>query len=277
MTLNDPELNNPAGETNPSERFFKEIEIEFLVHELKDPISVVESGIRTLLEKKEKFGRLSPRQERTLNRALRNTRKAWDIINNLLEVGRSESGCFLCQRFRPAETIYEVLHDALETVAGNLNEELERCTSRREADAFLVAQGIVFNFAPETAELEIFQDEVKFRQIVGNLFKNALHYRRQRLEMTLQQSSGRLTLDVSDDGPGIDPNDHETVFRRYAQLMDCSYMPRKGHGLGLAGAQILARCLGGDIAIHQSRKGQGATFRLTLPLQYRQIGKETAA
>jgi signal transduction histidine kinase len=49
-------------------------------------------------------------------------------------------------------------------------------------------------------------------------------------------------------------------------VKECSIVPRKGHGLGLAGALILARCLGGDIKI-ESQKGQGAMFRLTLPLK----------
>jgi signal transduction histidine kinase len=55
------------------------------------------------------------------------------------------------------------------------------------------------------------------------------------------------------------------IFKRYAQVKECSIVPRKGHGLGLAGALILTRCLGGDIQI-DSQKGQGAIFRLTLPL-----------
>jgi signal transduction histidine kinase len=274
MSPKDHEGAHAQEDANHYERFFKEIEVEFLVHELKDPISVIESGIRTLIEKKEKFGSLSPRQERTLKRALRNSRKAWGIINNLLEVGRSESGCFLCRRFRPSETVFEVLREALETVVGNLDEELEGVPSLGEAEDLLASRGIVFNFEAGTAELEIFQDEIKFRQIVGNLFKNALHHRRRRLETTLRQSGGCLTLEVSDDGPGIDPDDHEKVFRRYAQVMDCSYVPRKGHGLGLAGAQIMARCLGGDIGV-QSLKGQGATFRFTLPLHYRKVGNDT--
>ena len=45
---------NPALET--PEEFFREIEIQFLIHELKDPIAIIETGLRTLLEKKEKFG-----------------------------------------------------------------------------------------------------------------------------------------------------------------------------------------------------------------------------
>jgi signal transduction histidine kinase len=44
---------------------------------------------------------------------------------------------------------------------------------------------------------------------------------------------------------------------------------RKGHGIGLAGSLIMARSLGGDIEV-SSRKGEGATFRLTLPLQLEQ-------
>ena len=54
-----------------AEAFFKDIEIEFLVHELKDPIAVIETGLRTLLERQDKFGKLNSRQENTLRRALR--------------------------------------------------------------------------------------------------------------------------------------------------------------------------------------------------------------
>ena len=71
-------------------------------------------------------------------------------------------------------------------------------------------------------------------------------------------------------GPGGDPGHQELIFKRYAQVKECSIVPRKGHGLGLAGALILARCLGGDINI-DSQKGQGAAFRLTLPLKMEDV------
>jgi signal transduction histidine kinase len=71
-------------------------------------------------------------------------------------------------------------------------------------------------------------------------------------------------VEIADDGPGIEPRHQEAVFGRYKQLQSCA-LTRSGHGLGLAGARILARCLGGDISV-QSRVGSGAAFRLTLPL-----------
>jgi signal transduction histidine kinase len=100
--------------------------------------------------------------------------------------------------------------------------------------------------------------------MAGNLVKNALHHRRERVDIGLAIDGGRLVLTVSDDGPGVDPAHRELIFRRYAQVTN-EAVARRGHGLGLAGALILARCLGGDIRV-DSRAGQGATFTLTVPL-----------
>jgi len=247
------------------DQFFREIEIQFLIHELKDPIAIIETGLRTLLEKKEKFGPLSPKQENTLKRTLRNTKKARGMLNNLLEIGRSESGCFICSHFQPVKSAYQAMKDALEITTGPLSEELDKYQAEKDAIELLSQNGIFFEISPGVANTEMFQDEIKFRQIVGNLFKNALHHRHQRVEIMMEVGNENFSLAVSDDGPGVEPEHHEMVFKRYAQVKECSIVPRKGHGLGLAGALIVARCLGGDIKI-DSRKGHGATFRLTLPV-----------
>ena len=68
------------------DQFFRELEIQFLIHELQDPIANVETGLRTLLEKREKFGPLSTKQENTLKRTLRNTQKTRSMLNNLLDI-----------------------------------------------------------------------------------------------------------------------------------------------------------------------------------------------
>ena len=266
MNQSDPK--NPLSQGSPPipDKFFREIEIQFLIHELKDPIAVIETGLRTLLEKQDKFGTLSAKQENTLKRTLRNTKKARAMLNDLLEVGRSESGCYLCSHFRPAPSVYQALKDALEIMTGPLSDEIGKYQAEKDAAELLLGNGILVEISTQAQNSEVFQDEVKFRQIAGNLFKNALYHRRERVSISMDVVGGNLLLAVTDDGPGVGPEHHEMIFRRYAQVAECSVVPRKGHGLGLAGAQILAHSLGGDIKI-DSRKGQGATFRLTLPLR----------
>jgi len=256
----------PQTVADAPDKFFRELEIQFLIHELKDPIAIIETGLRTILEKREKFGPLSARQENTLKRTLRNTKKTRSMLNNLLEIGRSQSGCFVCSHFQPAKSVFQIMKDALEIMTGPLAEEIGKYQAEKDAVELLSRNGIFLDTSPQAAKIEMFQDEIKFCQIVGNLLKNALHHRRSRVGIKMTVEDKDLVLLVSDDGPGVEPEHQELIFQRYAQVKECSIVPRKGHGLGLAGALILARCLGGDINI-ESQKGQGATFCLKLPLK----------
>ena len=264
------EQNEPQNEKQlteeAAEQFFKEIEIEFLVHELKDPIAIIETGLRTLLERQDKFGALSARQENTLKRTLRNSKKARELLHNLLEIGRSEAECFLGERFLPSKTVRQALEDALETYAGSVFEKYAGCESESEALQYLKSCGIVLDIAPQVNDLEMFQDEIKFRQVVCNLIKNALHHRKKKVNIRLELDGDQLITAVSDDGPGIEPEHHKMVFRRYAQVKESAMVSRKGHGLGLAGANIISRCLGGKLKL-ESEKEKGATFRLSIPLR----------
>lgn len=254
------------GSHEPPNRFFQEISIEYLIHELKDPISIIETGLRTVLEKQEKYGPLTPRQANTLARSLRNTRKAWGILNDLLEIGRSEAGCLVGGRFPALKAVHQALKEALETVTGPASEAIGKYQVEAELVKLLNNHGIFILVSPEAQTVELLQDEAKFRRIAGNLFKNALHHRRKRIDVRMELQGDRLALSVKDDGPGIEPDLHEFIFKRYTQVKECALVERQGHGLGLAGSLVMARALGGDIQV-ASRKGEGATFSLTLPLQ----------
>jgi two-component system OmpR family sensor kinase len=246
------------------EHFFRELDIEFLVHELKDPIAVIEAGVRSLLDRQDKFGPLSPRQERVLQRVLRGALRGRGMLNHLLEIGRSEAGQVVAVPFAAGQTIYASLLDALETTDSELFARLSEQPTEPQTLALLAQSGIGIHSDPEVYGLEVIQDETKFRQIVGNLIKNALRFRRQRLDITLHRNGDWLIVDISDDGPGIKPENQALIFRRYAQADAAGALARKGHGLGLAGALVLARRLGGDLTVH-SEAGKGATFRLTVP------------
>lgn len=261
-------MNDRKTDSKP-EKFFKNIETEFLIHELKDPISIIETGARTLAEKQQKFGVLTPRQEKIVKRIARNAQKARDMLYGLLETGRSEAGSFLCNQFIPARTILEVLMDSLEIKAPQIADELRQYKDKKLIFESVNRFGIFLVVESEVQNLEMLQDEVKFRQIVGNLIKNALHFRKKRLELLLYKAGEDLILDVTDDGPGIPQDQRQSIFERYTQVKECALSMRNGHGLGLAGARIMARCLGGDIEI-VSDKDKGTAFQLTLPINFKE-------
>ena len=83
--------------------------------------------------------------------------------------------------------------------------------------------------------------------------------RAERMDIRMEQNGDNLILAVSDDGPGIEPEHHDMVFRRYAQVKDNATVSRKGRGLGLAGANVISHCLGGCLNL-ESEKGKSATF-----------------
>jgi len=256
---------NPEKSKRKPEEFFQNLDIEFLIHELKDPIAVIETGARTLLEKQDKFGELSSRQERTIRRVIRNTRKARDMLYSLLEVGRSEAGSFVCGTFKPVETTFMVLSECLELQKPSMADDMQKLSKMDEAIAYLNSCDIHFSAQPDMSMVEINQDLAKYRQIVGNMIKNALHFRRTHMQINLKIADDLLSLAVIDDGPGVNMEDCEAIFERYSQSNDCTLTPRQGHGLGLAGARTMARCLGGDIDLTCDPE-KGTIFQLTLPV-----------
>jgi signal transduction histidine kinase len=244
--------------------FFRELDTQILVHELKSPLALIEATTRTLLEHTARLGPLTERQERALQRILRGAVRGRRTVEQLLEVGRAESSQFADAGFAPAEAVLRVVLDALEGHDSALADRLSAASGASQRFALLAEAGIQVTFAPGVESLRIVQDPAKFDLIVGNLIQNALRYRRQMLTVAVRQDGDQVVVSVQDDGPGVAPEHHAAVFERYRRVSANDGLERKGHGLGLAGALILARRLGGDIVL-ESTPGQGATFRLIIP------------
>jgi len=247
-----------------SDDFFRALDTQLLVHELKSPLSLIEAAARTMLEPTSRLGSLTERQEKALKRILRGAMRGRRLVNQLMEIGRAESAQFSVASFDPAEAVLKVLLESVESMDGELAARLSGETTGDAKLAVLAQAGITLRIGAGIDKVRIFQDPVKFDLIVGNLIQNALHFRRQFLEVVLSREGGDFMIAVQDDGPGIPPEHHAAVFERYKQVPANDGLDRKGHGLGLAGALILARRLGGDISL-DSVPGRGATFRLLIP------------
>jgi signal transduction histidine kinase len=97
------------------------------------------------------------------------------------------------------------------------------------------------------------------KRLFANLVENALKYGGVA-RIKLHGEEGAVTIDVEDDGPGIPPDQRESVFEPFVRLNEEG---TRGAGLGLAAARSIARAHGGDIMILDAEKG--ALIRVTLP------------
>jgi two-component system, OmpR family, sensor kinase len=120
-------------------------------------------------------------------------------------------------------------------------------------------------------------DEARLRQVIGNLMSNALTHTPAGTPVEVKISSGDLparddrppvpavVLDVSDQGPGLTPEQASRVFERFYRADQARNRKSGGSGLGLAIASGLVSAHGGTVTV-RTAPGQGATFRVMLPL-----------
>jgi two-component system, OmpR family, sensor kinase len=125
-------------------------------------------------------------------------------------------------------------------------------------------------------------DEARLRQVIGNLMTNALTHTPDGTPIEVRLRSGFLpgpppypgvpaasvpaaVLEVADQGQGLTPEQTQRVFERFYRADQARNRRSGGSGLGLAIVSALVAAHGGSATV-ESAPGQGATFRITLPL-----------
>jgi two-component system OmpR family sensor kinase len=114
-------------------------------------------------------------------------------------------------------------------------------------------------------------DEVRLRQVIGNLMSNALNHTPDGTPVGVRILAGprhpvpSVVLEVTDQGPGLRPDQAERVFERFYRADTARTRTAGGTGLGLAIVAALVAAHGGTVALGTA-PGRGATFRITLPL-----------
>jgi two-component system, OmpR family, sensor kinase len=246
----------------------EKINIEYLIHELKTPIAVIETSLETLLRKKDKLGGLNERQERILNRAIRNAKKTREMIHSLLEVGRAKAEFFDYINFSPFDVLYEVLFCAVEVNDADLFDNASELKDKDAVIDFLSKNGIIFNIDSNLKDTFIYQDEAKFRYIIGNIVQNAFKYKKSFIKIESYIKKNYIYIKIQDDGSGIASKNHKIIFEPYKRSVGekCNHRTHAGHGLGLSGALIMSKSLAGDIKL-KSDKGKGALFQVILPVK----------
>ena len=243
----------------------KRIKIDLLVHDIKSPLAVIETGIAALLKNTDKYGPLTEKQEKILLRALRNTKMAQNLVNGVMELGMAREGVFKYIDCKVSGLILSVLGEILDLIDVSLAEKISGCEDLVRLEPLLKEKGILILVDEGLWCQQIQLDELKVKQILRNLLNNAMKYRRSLVEIEFIREGRFLHISVKDDGKGIGEMYHKKIFESYFQVGDIDEHGIRSHGLGLAGVMVLIEDMGGELLL-ESDEGKGTKFIAKIPL-----------
>lgn len=178
------------------------------------------------------------------------------LINDVLDISKIESGALNL------------------LVEDNLDLETELATVVATAEAMLEEKPEVDLRVEVDDDLpHIVGDQRRIRQIMLNLVSNACKFTEAgHVALRLQQQDDEIVFTVEDTGPGIPPDEHETIFDTFHQT-EAGLRQGGGTGLGLPISRKLAEIHGGRLWL-ESTPGQGSTFYVALPVRALHLVKD---
>lgn len=222
--------------------------ISIASHQLRTPLTAIKGFLSLVLEGS--YGKLSADVEDVLNKVYSANNHLVDLVENLLNISRIESGRIQYQ-FAPMD------------IAGIVHEL---------ADAFsVVAKGRRLNLAfvyPETPVPPFLMDSQKIREVISNMIDNAIKYTQQGgVTVRLSSDGEKVRIAVSDTGVGIAPEDLPILFQKFRRGKESGKVNVSGTGLGLYVGKSFAEAHGGRMIIESEGVGKGSTFTLELPFR----------
>jgi signal transduction histidine kinase len=243
----------------------KEQLVQMVVHDLKNPLTALIGFLEIL-----RMDHLTSEQTLLLEGALRSGKNLSGLIGDLLDISRAEEGRLELDRagFAPRELLTD-------------------CAA--EMSAWLAQDGKTIHIeAP--ADLPALNADLRLiRRVVLNLLSNAVKHTPPGTHVTMRasakcstlssemalsmaetqnselQTQNFMVLEVADTGPGIPPEYLDQIFKKFSRVNGERNGRQESTGLGLTFCRLAVEAHGGAIDV-SSVVGQGATFRITLPL-----------
>jgi len=215
-------------------------------HELRTPMSAIKGYVQMVI--KQKLGQITEEQQQALTVVLRNTDRLDNLIRDILDVSRLESGTmkFVPEKTNPGKMIKE----AIETMQPTA--ELKNIKISTEIE----------NDVPE-----MMVDPERIKQVIINIVNNAIKFSPNGsiINVRTKREKDTVLFVIQDFGRGIPKDKQEKIFEIFYQVD--SGMDRKfgGAGLGLAISRGIVLSHGGNIWV-ESEPDKGSTFRFALPI-----------
>lgn len=213
-------------------------------HELRTPLNAITGFTELLLERA--YGELTNEQSDFLTDIKDASNHLLDLINNILDISRIESGkieikkeCFEIKNFlRKIKSVFTP-----KFYNKNLSFEIEKSVDIQKIES----------------------DPIRLKQILFNLLSNAYKFTfTGKVILMVDESDDHWKFIVKDTGIGIDKKDKNIIFKEFKRAKSKKVNKIPGSGLGLALTKRLVDLLGGEINF-ESQLGKGSTFKVCLP------------
>lgn len=211
-------------------------------HELRSPLAMIKEATNLVLEGV--LGSLNDGQKEMLEITKSNVDRLGRMINNVLEFKKMEAG----------KTTYDLRKHRMNELVKEANKGAILFAGERKSD-------LVMDLEADLPEIVFDRD--KIMQVLINLIANAIKYSDSGpVVIKTRLKKGEIQISVQDRGHGIDPVEHEEIFKPFSQGKN---KVNGGTGLGLAIAKEIVLAHHGRICV-DSEPGKGSTFYFTLPV-----------
>jgi PAS domain S-box-containing protein len=208
-------------------------------HELRTPLASIKGYATTLLAEDVQWDRES--QNEFLKIISDESDRLSELVNNILDLSRLDAGALQLERVKC--DIEETIHKAAKRVRLN---------------------GSRFEVQIEADLPALYADPLRLEAILRNLFENAVKYGGENVAIRIEaaRQDGSILFRVSDDGPGIPPEESARIFEMFYRVDDRLSRSAGGAGLGLAICQGLVHAHGGRIWVEPQERGACIAFSI---------------
>lgn len=221
-------------------------------HEFRTPLNMIIGLVELMVESPHIYSvRMPPELEKDLEIVLRNCKHLANMIDDVLELTRAESGSLSLHR--DWVNLFEIISEASQVVSPLIDKK-----------------GLELEIQMNESMPEVYCDRIRIRQVVLNLVSNAARFTLSgKITINLQITGEIILVSIADTGPGIALEYAERIFEPFYQgAEENTWKEKGGSGLGLTISKQFVEYHGGQMWL-KSQAGVGSTFFFTLPVQER--------
>ncbi|MEN8172857.1 MAG: ATP-binding protein [Chloroflexota bacterium] len=228
--------------------YFKELDrikgefVQTVSHDLRSPLTAILGYVELL----NRVGPVNERQQGFIDRVQVSIHSITSLINDLLDLGRIESG--LDER-KELTSLFDIVQYTINSYQKTIDEK-----------------DLILEVEADDSLPEIYGDIERLRQAADNLFSNAISYTPGggKIDLQIYTENEQIVMEIRDSGIGISAEDRPHIFEKFYRGKN---VPDKapGSGLGLSIVKSIIENHQGRIWV-ESNEGEGAMFTVVLPV-----------